>query len=610
LATPGESLDPRDCPSPWTSASSPFCTFVEWHRLERAALITAGNADAMNTGDALQFVVIKRPPDGDTPLEFDNYNPNSDLRLGHMTLGALGAPDPTTAVDDGSLLTTACPGFVSTATADVRQPDVSYDGTKVAFALRNSASDTLDVYEIVLATKACTKITDGNGQSANGILKHNFDPMYAPNGSLVFASTRGKSGVGPTRSLKQLLPQSDLWRVNWSGTAYGPAEQMTALSNSEFNPAMMMNGQISFSTEKAAPEFYQISGRRINWDLTDYHPLLAQRSQSRDLNNMMFPSVNYQQATDIREGWDRNFLAVFSDTGAKGGGGALVTFNRSVGPFESDRTDTPFLRSVTNLDPSVTGHPGGTGAYRSPVALPDGHVLVSYSASDPYSSSTLAYGLYVVDPATGARTVLTGFGSGATSYVEAAVVMRKDIRPMFNNVTQLVFGGHGGLLSPDTAQVHYPDLPMLATLLIANLRTGRFVDDMRKGTQVTIWQRMPPPADINAAKAGQTGSQMVYEQLNSLTSSALQSDGSVLVNLPPLTPMIIELQDSGGNTVMRMTDEDQVGPGEFISRGVPQQFFNSVCGGCHGSVTGRELDVAINPDALTTASVSKSRPSQ
>jgi hypothetical protein len=58
-----------------------------------------------------------------------------------------------------------------------------------------------------------------------------------------------------------------------------------------------------------------------------------------------------------------------------------------------------------------------------------------------------------------------------------------------------------------------------------------------------------------------------------------------------------------------MSEEDQLGPGEHISRGVPQKFFNSVCGGCHGSVSGKELDIAIDPDALTGASVSLSRDS-
>jgi len=48
-------------------------------------------------------------------------------------------------------------------------------------------------------------------------------------------------------------------------------------------------------------------------------------------------------------------------------------------------------------------------------------------------------------------------------------------------------------------------------------------------------------------------------------------------------------------------------PGENIELAVPRRFFNSVCGGCHGSISGRELDITTDVDALTGASVSLSR---
>ena len=66
--------------------------------------------------------------------------------------------------------------------------------------MRLGAADTLDIYEVTLdAAHTCTKVTDGNGMSKNGILVHNLDPMYAPDGTLVFASTRGRAAIGPTR---------------------------------------------------------------------------------------------------------------------------------------------------------------------------------------------------------------------------------------------------------------------------------------------------------------------------------------------------------------------------------------------------------------------------
>ncbi len=612
LETPGEVLDPTLCPQPWTPASTPFCTFVEWHRIERAALIAKSQADAMNAGDALPLVAVVRPPDADRPIDFDTYRPGADLVQSNVSVSALGAPgsiDPASATGPVSLLGN-CAG--STAVRDVRHPAVSYDSSKVAFAMRLSATDTLDIYEVTLdAAHTCTKITDGNGVSANGILQHNLDPMYGPDGTLVFASTRGRPGVGPTRSLKYLLPQTDLWRLPRTGSAYGPPQQMTALLGSELSPAMMLNGQMTFTAEKASADFYQLSGRRINWDLTDYHPLLGQRAMSRDVNMMMHPSVDYGQATGIREMVDRNFVLIFSDDGCKGGGGTLATFNRSIGPFEADRTEITFLRSVNILDAAATGRAGPTqGAYRAPFPLPDGRILASYApdVTDLAAAASVRYDLVVVDSVSGARTPVAGLGGGAQSFVDAILVYKREQRPVFTNLTQLVFGGHADPAS-DAAHgvVHYPDLPMLSTLLGANLRTGRFVDELRAAKRAVLYEDQAPPADLAAAMAGRTGSQMVFQNRKMLGAVDLASDGSAQLRLPSLTPLILELQDGSGKSLFMMSEEDQLGPGEYISRGVPQTFFNSVCAGCHGSVGGRELDIAIDPDALTGASVSLSR---
>jgi hypothetical protein len=69
---------------------------------------------------------------------------------------------------------------------------------------------------------------------------------------------------------------------------------------------------------------------------------------------------------------------------------------------------------------------------------------------------------------------------------------------------------------------------------------------------------------------------------------------------------VLELQDASGNVVVTMGEEHQLGPNETISMGVVEELFDAVCGGCHGSVSGSELDVAIEADALTGASQSLS----
>src|SRR6185503_405095 len=207
--------------------------------------------------------------------------------------------------------------------ADIRGPEWSYDGTKLIFAARPNAGSGLDLWLLDVAGGTCRQLTTDNGRAVNGVQVHNFDPVFSPDGSVVYASTQAG-----TLTLENFLPNADLFRSSPTLDFSNP-QQMTFLLNSEVAPAFMQDGRVSFTAEKATPEFYQLSGRRINWDLTDYHPLLAQRANSTDtFSTDMHPSVGYQQATEIREALDRNFLIILSDSGARGGGGALATFNR------------------------------------------------------------------------------------------------------------------------------------------------------------------------------------------------------------------------------------------------------------------------------------------
>ena len=286
----------------------------------------------------------------------------------------------------------------------------------------------------------------------------------------------------------------------------------------------------SFTAEKASADFYQLSGRRINWDRTDYHPLLGAALAFAGFDSdtqtmaMHHPSVGYAQATEIREGIDRNFVVIFSDVGAKGGGGTLATFNRSIGPFEADRSDVSFLHSVDDPRPGGHGRAGATqGAYRSPFPLPDGRISSRYDADHHRSVGADAAlrprGRSI--PTTGTRTAVAGFAGGGQSYVEAVLVYKREPRPLFNNLTQLVFGGHVDPSDPTHGTVHYPDLPMLGTLLGANLRTGRFVDALRaahagRGLRGPGAARRPGGGDGRAAPAAQ----MVYQNRKVLGTRA------------------------------------------------------------------------------------------
>jgi hypothetical protein len=53
---------------------------------------------------------------------------------------------------------------------------------------------------------------------------------------------------------------------------------------------------------------------------------------------------------------------------------------------------------------------------------------------------------------------------------------------------------------------------------------------------------------------------------------------------------------------MRQREAMQFYPGERSKQSLPRTLFNGVCAGCHGSISGRELDVGVNVDVLTSAS--------
>ena len=89
-----------------------------------------------------------------------------------------------------NLLTVSADGGVKTETlldmptGVIRDPNVSYDGTKIVFAMRrNDTTDDFHLYVMDAATRAVKQLTFGLGVS-------DTEPCYLPNGDLIFISSR------------------------------------------------------------------------------------------------------------------------------------------------------------------------------------------------------------------------------------------------------------------------------------------------------------------------------------------------------------------------------------------------------------------------------------
>lgn len=59
--------------------------------------------------------------------------------------------------------------------ADIRRPAVSFDATRVAFAMRRSADEGFDIWEIELATRSARRLTFSSSAD-----EHYMDPLYVP----------------------------------------------------------------------------------------------------------------------------------------------------------------------------------------------------------------------------------------------------------------------------------------------------------------------------------------------------------------------------------------------------------------------------------------------
>ena len=610
LETPGLAADPAGTTiAPTTpncatapASTTPFCIIQKWVDMERAALGT--QVQAMNMNDTIPIVYVDRPAgQGAGRLESDTFQGGADLRVVTGKFAADYGRGLTVDNATQASLITGCAGLG--ASPDIGRPSVKNDGDTVAFAGRASAAAGWRIYTVSIATQTCTAVNSGSTGAVS-----DFDPAWSPDGTyLVFASTRGKTGT-PSETRVQPRPQSDLWRMQMPS---GAPEQVTVLSNSEVNPQMMREGRITMSTEKASDGFYQVSGRRINWDLTDYHPLLAQRAQSAyvsttdttTLNN----SIGFSQATDIRESSNGDFLIILSDSMSgipvlKGGAGALAIFNRSIGPFEQGRTDPGYLQSVHLLgDGSETGHAGATAGFRGPAPMPDGRILVSHAALP-----ALAWDIVAIDPRDSTMTSL-GITKTNGAVVDAVIAYKYPARVLYLNRRQLVFGGAVTVGDASHAVLYMPDAPMVFTMLTGNLRRGRPVDLFRKAKYLAVYtEGVCPAGPCSRTTNG------IYESRTMIGKSQLADDGSVKIRLPAQVGLVFELQDDTGNSIVKMTEEHQLGPGEQIAMGVREtivgtsgatvQLFDAVCGGCHGSVSGKETDIVVTPDALTGASTS------
>jgi hypothetical protein len=246
----GELREPCDLAAAQTGPldeQRPYCVVRAWFELERTARMAA--AAPLN---GVVYVRRVAAGDPDMPQDFATYRPGADVVLAGLT----AAPDGTLTVGASSSLLTTC-GLDPTMT-DARRPAVSWDATRIAFAARTSSAEPFRVYVVTGTTCAVDSAIEappvddtGSPVMANGELIHNFDPAFAPDGRIVFTSTRGNvmntAAIGYSGPRRTPADPSKLNANLYIREGDGRIRQLTFLNNQELYPAFMRDGRLIFS---------------------------------------------------------------------------------------------------------------------------------------------------------------------------------------------------------------------------------------------------------------------------------------------------------------------------------------------------------------------------
>jgi hypothetical protein len=300
---------------------------------------------------------------------------------------------------------------------------------------------------------------------------------------------------------------------------------------------------------------------------------------------------------------------------AADGAGAIGIVNRSLGPDQDDRdpADRTYLSSLRFPAPGALG--GMDGVFRSPARLPHGKLLVSCDLdATNLMAGPFDFDLCHVDPDSG--VVVSVGGTPGRADVEAVAVYARAQHGVFESRPDEANGATRIAQNENDAVVHYLDFPLLATLLFSNTRQGRPIDARVHGFDV-LQPEAPPSNTTNFAALGSAVRSddfgQFYESLRTVGHVELAGDGSATVRLPAGVPLMLRPTDSEGAPLtfvdgspfvgeMLQREARQFYPGERANQLFPRRFFIGMCGGCRGSITNRELEVAVNVDVLTSAS--------
>ena len=574
-----------------------------WGCLEREARVGVPCAD-VDDPPITGFIYLSGVIEPLDPFNLEVYQPGAHIYRADVA-------DASVTPESTELLTS---GFQD-GTVDIRDLSVSPDGQFALFSARTATSDGHQVYQLDLQSGEIVQVTDSLGS--------NRDPVFGPDGSIWFVSTRlGRPDDSGTRV------DSDIYSVDITGELYS-GMPVTSLPTEEAR-------RWSFTPHvERKPQFFNIGPNGGELSVTALRDVVSTSARAHAFRFPLDLSAEYHQhfgitpeetlTFDTRELPDGRYLATVGDLSGVWSAGQLAVIDRNFGP-QVGPFDTPafslYLEPIVFPDQASTTSGITPRAYRDPAALPDGRVLVATSKEPlnldddeeqpsfqiellTFSEDYGGNGPEIVDR----QTVISV--EGLSVYDPEVIYHRRPVRSdgSAHLEDQSGFG-----------TFHHHGLPLVDALLGGLSPSGeRDISEDIVGVRIvtadpnTLREEVPPEETMYGVTGATSTGLSPHPPASTLAEILLEEDGSFSALIEAEIPFRLQaLNDRGmlvGSPHNRWYDLQE---GQTIVQGLSAEYgterYGSLCGACHGNLDGEEADPPLAPpDLLTTASLTLAR---
>ena len=416
--------------------------------------------------------------------------------------------------------------------ASISDPAVSFDGQRILFSMRPPGGTYRNIYEINADGSGLRQVTSGGG--------HDFDPLYLPDGRLLFTSSRDGEMDEYNHSLAEHLYVCDLQGGNLERVSYN--------QSNDFDPDLLPDGRIvytrweHFGTMNRFPLFV------TNPDGTGTFHLFGPHDR-----NFFHPTVSP----------DGRLIAIES-TMIEGDAGPIAMLKPEQGPADPTLGPTSLHWDVVTPQVNNDGEPWPYGAFKYPRSLGGNKFVASYTL--PAATPTdVDYGLYT----------FTLDQSGAGTQADPATFSIHNLTFLYNDPTTNEYDAQ--VLAP------HPKPPVVPYAVDHSVNYGVFLaqDVFNRGTNdgQEIPQRGIDRIDSIAVIVARP---TVQGEMNNFSANDFEKralvgmapvypDGSFRIKVPADMPISFATLDTLGRGFVVKRTHLYVRPGEEFNK----------CVGCH-----------------------------